>query len=52
MKPIGEKEVRDYYQEDASIWTIYLSMRKLDRFLHTRLLRREYPYTLPGKIKR
>jgi hypothetical protein len=52
ISPITEKEVRSYYREDALIWTLYLTMRRIDRFLHTRLLRREYPYILPGKIKR
>ncbi len=52
IKPITFKEVKSYYREDALIWSTYLSMRKLDRFLHTRILRRDYPYILPGKIKR
>jgi hypothetical protein len=52
IAPIEEKEVRAYYREDALIWTLYLSFRRFDRFLQTRLLRREYPYILPGKIKR
>ncbi len=52
IAPITEKEVRAYYREDALIWWLYLSMRKFDRFLRTRLLRRDYPYILPGKIKR
>jgi len=52
VKPVGEKEVRSYYQEDAFIWSFYLSARRLDRFIQTRLLNREYPYILPGKIKR
>jgi hypothetical protein len=52
LEPIDEKQVRAYYREDALIWTLYLSMRRLDRWLHTNLLRREYPYILPGKTKR
>ncbi len=52
IEPISEKEVRSYYREDALIWSLYLSMRKLDRFIRTRLLRQEYVYILPGKIKR
>ena len=51
-KPITEKEVRAYYQEDAFIWSFYLSARKLDRLIQTQILRREYPYILPGKTKR
>jgi len=52
VEPIAEKDVSSYYREDRLIWSLYLFLRKLDRFLHTRLLRREYPYILPGKIKR
>jgi hypothetical protein len=52
VPPIGEKEVRAYYREDAQIWSLYLSARKVDRFLRTRILRREYPYILPEKIQR
>jgi len=52
IEPITEKDVRSYYREDALIWSLYLSSRKLDRFLRTRLLRGEYPYILPGKIRR
>jgi hypothetical protein len=52
VEPITAKEVRSYYREDALIWRLYLSMRKTDRFLRTRIARKEYPYILPGKIKR
>ncbi len=52
VAPLTEKEVRSYYREDALIWRLYLGMRKVDRFLHTRVLSRDYPYILPGKIKR
>jgi hypothetical protein len=52
VQPLTEKEIADYYREDKLIWTIYLVMRKLDRFLHMQVLRHEYPYILPGVIKR
>lgn len=52
IEPLTEAEVRSYYREDALIWTLYLSMRRLDRFMRTRLLHQEYPYILPGEIKR
>ncbi len=52
IEPVSEKDVASYYREDRIIWSLYLALRKLDRFLHTSLLRREYPYILPGKIKR
>ena len=52
IKPIGEKEVRDYYREDALIWSLFLAMRKFDRFLRTRVAGQEYPYILPERIRR
>ncbi|RJP33129.1 MAG: hypothetical protein C4536_05290 [Actinobacteria bacterium] len=52
IEPISEKDIASYYREDRIIWALYLALRKLDRFLHARLMRREYPYILPGKIKR
>ena len=50
--PISEQEVSAYYRQDATIWSLYLAARQIDRALRTRLLRREYPYVLPGKIRR
>lgn len=52
VKPIIEKEVRSYYQEDATIWRLYLGMRKVDRFLRTKIMHTGYPYILPEKIER
>jgi hypothetical protein len=52
VEPVTEAELRAYYREDAQIWRLYLGARKVDRFLRTRLLRREYPYILPGRIER
>jgi len=52
VPPIDEKTVRSYYRQDALIWSLYLAMRKVDRFIRRRLLHREYPYILPGHIQR
>jgi hypothetical protein len=52
IKPITEKEIADYYRQDRVIWATYLWMRRLDRSLHLKLLRREYPYILPEITKR
>jgi hypothetical protein len=52
IEPIDEKEVFSYYREDALIWTLYLFMRKVDRFLHRYIFMRPYPYLLPGHVKR
>jgi hypothetical protein len=52
IQPITEKEVKDYYQEDKIIWSMYLSMRQFDRFIRKKVLHLDYPYILPGKTKR
>lgn len=52
VEPLTAAELEAYYRQDARIWTLYLAARKVDRFLRVRLLRREYPYILPGKIER
>lgn len=51
FKPISVTEVRAYYREDAWIWRLYMTFRKIDRSLH-KLLGKHYPYILPGKIRR
>jgi hypothetical protein len=50
-EPLTEREVRAYYREDAWIWRLYLAFRRVDRRMH-RLVGKEYPYVLPGKIQR
>ena len=50
--PITEKEIVAYYKEDATIWRLYLAFRKIDRFLHLKILVKPYVYILPEKIKR
>ena len=52
ISPITEKEIVSYYKEDATIWRVYLAFRKIDRFLHLKILRKPYVYILPGKVKR
>lgn len=52
VEPLEVKEISDYYGEDAFIWRFFLTSRRIDRFLHLIVLRKEYPYILPGKIKR
>jgi hypothetical protein len=51
FEPITLDQVRSYYREDAWIWRLYLAFRRVDRSLHG-LLGKDYPYVLPGKIKR
>jgi len=50
--PMNYEEVRKYYKEDASIWSLYLNMRKIHRFIRTKILRKYYDFVLPADIKR
>jgi len=52
IAPITFKEVEDYYKDDASTWKLYLRMRRLHRFIRSKILRRYYAYILPGEIQR
>ncbi len=49
---ISLREIEKYYREDKLIWALFLSFRRIDRWLTTRLLRRRYEFILPEKIKR
>ena len=52
IKPLSLLEIAKYYKSDANMWRIFQSVRKLDRFLQTKILRKKYPFYLPGKIIR
>lgn len=52
VAPLRRIEVDRYYKNDAFIWTLFLKLRRADRFIQTRLLRRRYNFILPGKIER
>ena len=50
--PLTIDEVKKYYREDKLIWSLFLSFRRIDRWLTTKILRRRYEFILPGKIRR
>ena len=52
VQPITLEEVEAYYREDAFIWRLYQGARRLDRWLHNTILRKPYPYILPGPVER
>ena len=52
VEPLSVKAVESYYREDKFIWSLFLGVRRLDRWIVTRLLRRRYEFILPGKIER
>jgi hypothetical protein len=49
---VTEEEVRRYYSSDKVIWSAFLAMRRLDRWVKTRVAGRRYEFVLPGKITR
>jgi hypothetical protein len=51
-EPVTAEEVERYYRQDADLLALYLRLRRVDRFLRTRLLRRTYDYVLPGHVRR
>jgi len=46
---ITKEEVAKYYAEDRRIWLIFLALRKLDRWIKTKVFRKRYEFTLPEK---
>jgi hypothetical protein len=49
---VDEAAVRAYYARDASTLELSLRLRRLQRFVTARLLRRRYDFVLPGRIAR
>jgi hypothetical protein len=49
---IQAADVDRYYANDAAVLELFLRVRRLDRFVRTRLLRRPYDFVLPGRIRR
>ncbi|MCU0600527.1 MAG: DUF6206 family protein [Desulfobacterales bacterium] len=52
IQPLTRAEIDAYYKNDAFIWSLFLALRRMDRAIKTRILRKRYNFILPGKIKR
>jgi len=52
VRAIQRVDVDRYYANDAVVLELFLRVRRLDRFVRTRLLRRPYDFILPGRIRR
>lgn len=52
LRPLTPDEVETYYRGDKRIWSLFLTFRRIDRWLKTRLLGGRYEFILPGKIDR
>jgi hypothetical protein len=51
LEPIERAQVDEYYKQDAATLELFLRVRRLDRRAK-KLLRRDYDFILPGKVKR
>lgn len=51
-EPITRADVDAYYRKDADLLALYLRLRRMDRVVQTRALRRTYDYVLPGDVAR
>lgn len=49
---ITPEEVDTYYRRDADQLELYLRLRRADRFVRTKMLRRPYDFVLPGPVQR
>ena len=55
IEPLSYHEVDRYYNGflgDRQIWVVFQAARQMDRYLQTRMLKKNYNFYLPGKIKR
>jgi len=52
VEPIELSEVQDYYKSDRDMWVIFQKVRKLDRFLKTKIFNKQYEFYLPPDILR
>ncbi len=52
IERITLEEIEKYYKLDKIIWELLQSMRRIDRFFKVKLLRKEYAFYIPEKIKR
>ncbi|MHA1725296.1 MAG: DUF6206 family protein [Promethearchaeota archaeon] len=52
IKPITLEEIDKYYKSDKKIWVLLQNIRHFDRFLKTKIFRKNYDFYLPEKIKR
>ena len=50
--PITAKEVDDYYRQDARLLGIFMQARRADRAIRTKILRQNYDFLLPGRVRR
>ncbi len=50
--PLKRAEIDSYYKSDAFIWSLFLMLRRFDRFVKTKIFMQRYNFILPGAITR
>lgn len=50
--PVTRAQVLEYYEQDAATLELFLRVRRADRWLRTRVVRRRYDFVLPGHVRR
>lgn len=50
--PLTRIEIDSYYKNDAFIWSLFLMLRRFDRFVKTKIFMQRYNFILPGAINR
>ncbi|MFW9949078.1 MAG: DUF6206 family protein [Candidatus Thorarchaeota archaeon] len=52
ITPLTFEEIQKYYKSDKDMWVIFQNVRRFDRTLKTKILKKTYDFYLPDKIKR
>jgi len=52
MDVLDRQAIEAYYKEDKLIWRLFLGLRRIDRFIKSKLFGQRYEFVLPGNIKR
>jgi len=47
IEPLAEREMRAYHRTDTMIWVFFRAVKRLDKFVQERILRRRYVQRLP-----
>jgi hypothetical protein len=50
--PIRAAEVDRYYRRDSQLLGLFLQARRADRAVRTKVLRQDYDFLLPGRVRR
>jgi hypothetical protein len=49
---LNRTEFDGFFKNDAFIWSLFLMLRRFDRFVKTKIFMQRYNFILPGAINR